>query len=304
MTSSSTTILVAVDFSTGSRSALQQAGRIAVRQNAKLHVLHVIDSNAIAAIADSRAEPFESASKVAVEGGRKALETWLAQTPMPPDHEVTLVVGHPLHEILEHAKYLHADLLVAGITGAGDSPAGSGSVSAKLARKSPANVLLVRAGQDAAFAKIVACIDFSTHSPQVAEVARDFAFDEGSDVDFLHVWADPGAMLPMMVPFGEAGLSMPETAVPAREEQTAQLHRLLHQQVLEHAPGISARESLHEDRNVGRGIADHAETTGADLIVIGALGHSNLHYLFLGSTAERVLTRVPCSLLVVKPKAA
>lgn len=277
---------------------------MALRQNAKLHVLHVIDSNALAALADSRGEPFDSASRVAVEGGRKALDTWLAQTPLPPGHEVTLVVGHPLHEILQHAKYLHADLLVAGITGAGDSPAGAGSVSAKLARKSVCDVLLVRAGQDTAFTKIVACLDFSTHSPQVAEAARDLAFADNTGVDFLHVWADPGALLPMMVPFGEAGLSMPDAAVPSREEQTAGLRQLLHKQVLESAPGIPAEESLHEDRNVGRGVADHAQTTGADLIVIGARGRSNLHYLLLGSTAERVLTSLPCSVLVVKLKEA
>ncbi|HRH96160.1 MAG TPA: universal stress protein, partial [Prosthecobacter sp.] len=56
-----------------------------------------------------------------------------------------------------------------------------------------------------------------------------------------------------------------------------------------------------EDRNLGRGIADHAEKAAADLIILGALGRTNLRYLLLGSTAERVLTRLPCSVLVVKP---
>lgn len=41
---------------------------------------------------------------------------------------------------------------------------------------------------------------------------------------------------------------------------------------------------------------------GADLIVIGARGRSNLAYLLLGSTAERVLTRLPCSVLVVRSR--
>ena len=304
MNSSPLTILAAVDFSTGAHSALQQAASIAIRQNAKLHVLHVIDSNALAAMADHRGEPFDSASKAAIEGARKALDQWLARVALPQGHEVTLVVGHPLHEILQHAKYLHADLLVAGITGAGDNPAGAGSVSAKLARKAAPNVLLVRAGHDTPFAKIVACLDFSTQSPKVAEAARDFAFDDGKVVDFVHVWADPSSLLPIMAPFGEAGLSMPAAAMPSREEQVAQLQHRLHQEVRDFAAGIPTKESLHEDRNVGRGIADHAQTSGADLIVIGARGRSNLSYMLLGSTAERVLTRLPCSVLVVKSQEA
>ncbi len=302
MTSSPHTILAAVDFSTGAHSALRQAANLAIRQKARLHVLHVIDSDAVASLADQRGESFDSASRTAVEGARKALDQWLARVPLPQGHEVTLVVGHPLHEILQHAKHLHAALLVAGITGAGDHPAGAGSVSAKLARKAAANVLLVRAGHDTPFAKIVACLDFSTHSAHVAEAARDFAFADGKVVDFLHVWADPGALLGVIAPFGEPGLSMPAGAMPTREEQVARLQHQLHQEVRDFAAGIPTEESLHEDRNVGRGIADHAQAAGADLIVIGARGRSNLAYLLLGSTAERVLTRLPCSVLVVRSR--
>lgn len=38
-----------------------------------------------------------------------------------------------------------------------------------------------------------------------------------------------------------------------------------------------------------------------NLIIIGALRHTNLRYLFLGSTAERLLARLACSVLVIKP---
>ena len=54
-------ILAPVDFSTGSRAALEHAARLAVKLGAKLHVLHVIDSLALATLADGRREPFDSA---------------------------------------------------------------------------------------------------------------------------------------------------------------------------------------------------------------------------------------------------
>ena len=63
------TILVAVDFSTGSRAALEQASRIARLQRAKLHVLHVVDSSAVATLAASRESTYESQAGTAAETG-------------------------------------------------------------------------------------------------------------------------------------------------------------------------------------------------------------------------------------------
>jgi nucleotide-binding universal stress UspA family protein len=50
-----------------------------------------------------------------------------------------------------------------------------------------------------------------------------------------------------------------------------------------------------------RGIVEYATSTNADLVVIGTHGKSNLRYLLLGSTAERVLRHTGCSVLAVRP---
>lgn len=44
-----------------------------------------------------------------------------------------------------------------------------------------------------------------------------------------------------------------------------------------------------------------AERIGADLLVMGAVSRSRMQELFVGSTAERVLDRLACDVLVVKP---
>jgi universal stress protein E len=44
-----------------------------------------------------------------------------------------------------------------------------------------------------------------------------------------------------------------------------------------------------------------AEKLAADLLVMGAVSRSRLQELFVGSTAERVLDRIGCDVLVVKP---
>jgi len=301
MNTSLKTILIAVDFSTGSRAALEQASRLAQIHGSKLHVLHVMDAAALAALADRRGEAFASAAQSATEGGRRALESWLAQSLMPDGYEITLVIGVPLHEILEHAKSLHADLLVAGIAGEGENSVGAGSVSSKLARKSVIHVLLVRTGQSQSFQKIVACVDFSDHALRVLALTRELALHDHASVDFLHVWQDLGSMLPVMGPFGESGLSLANATMAPRDELITAIQAQLHAFIQTHAQGLTHTGVLHEDRKTGRGIADHARESGADLIIIGALGRTNLRYLLLGSTVERVLIQSACSVLVVKP---
>jgi universal stress protein E len=294
------TILVAVDFSTGSRAALEQAARIAGFNNAKLHILHVVDSAAVATLAGSREESYESHARTASQGAASALERWMAQSALPAGCEVTIALGVPLHEILDHVRTLKADLLVAGIAGAGESAAGAGSVSSKLARKAQVPVLLVRSNHPHAFRKMVACIDFSDTAREVVRQACHVAAQDGARVDFLHVWREPW----VVQPYG--GMSE-ESTYPAvvftHEERQAyiqNLHQELHEFVHDAAQGIKAAEVLHEAMNYGAGIADHAQEREADLVVIGSKGRTNLRYVLMGSTAERLLTRLPCSLLVVK----
>jgi nucleotide-binding universal stress UspA family protein len=77
------------------------------------------------------------------------------------------------------------------------------------------------------------------------------------------------------------------------------------------------RQIQHEARHLaeGRGFKVHFEVVaghpavtltrlaserGCDLIVLGHTGHSRLHHLFLGSTADRVVERAHCAVLVVR----
>lgn len=295
------TILVPVDFSTGSRAALEHAARLANQNQARLHVLHVMDSHAIAALADRRGESHESGTAQALARGRKALDSWLAQTPLPEGHEVEIIVGAPLHEILEQVKKVRADLLVAGVAGMGENTGSVGSVSGKLARKSPVDVLLVRSGHPGVFQKVVACVDFSPHSERVVAAAREVALRDSAAVDFLHVWSPSQSLLPVTTGYGDVFVDVADMEKTAHEEEKKIAAFQLHTLVKDAAQGIAAREVLHEDAKAGHGIADYSESAGADLIVIGALGRTNLRYLFLGSTAERLLARLACSVLVIKP---
>ena len=52
--------------------------------------------------------------------------------------------------------------------------------------------------------------------------------------------------------------------------------------------------------HAAQALARLARELGCDLIVLGHTGHSRLHHLFLGSTADRVVERAHCPVLVVR----
>lgn len=290
------TILVVVDFSPGSRSALKQGIRLARLNGASLHVLHVVDSAVVDMIAVSHKVTREQLAAIETEGLRQAkqsLSFLMAQAGASADCRTSVVEGIPLHEILEHVKTLKPDWVVAGITGSDESTPGAGSLAHRLARKVPAKVLLVRADQPRKFRKIVACIDFSETSRGVAEQARRIAIQDGATVDFLHVWHEPWLSMPYALG--------PAYGVEFAEEPQLVLRATLKQFVSETAPDIESSEVLVNASNYGNGITAYALEAKADLIVVGNQGRTKLCYVLLGSTAERLLTRLPCSLLVVKP---
>jgi nucleotide-binding universal stress UspA family protein len=52
--------------------------------------------------------------------------------------------------------------------------------------------------------------------------------------------------------------------------------------------------------HAAQALVQQAKAGGFDLVVIGHTGHSHLHTLFLGSTADRVVEHAPCAVLVVR----
>jgi nucleotide-binding universal stress UspA family protein len=293
-------ILAAVDFSAPSRAALLQAARLALLSKAKLHVLHVVDAEAVETMAGMRGDGFEHQATGTLAAASAVLPRWIGRSQLPADYESTVVAGDPLHEILDHAAQSQADLLVAGITGRHGATQRAGSVSAKLARRSPAPLLLVRLDHAQAFRRLTACVDFSPISPEVIQQAHRIAAQDGAQVDFLHVWREPWVVMPDGDMFGAAEPPVIIFTDKERRQHIENLRQKLHAAVEGWERGITHAEVLREAMSHGAGIQAHAQESGAELIVIGGGGHTALRQMLLGSTAEQMLAQTACSLLIVK----
>lgn len=125
---------------------------------------------------------------------------------------------------------------------------------------------------------------------------------EGARVYLVHAFALPLATSPVIGGFGRLAFPLETDALLADEE--ARMRGLLEKQA--RRAGVSPDETAgYAVRNVPphRMLGDLAAELGADLIVVGATAGGALHRL-LGSTADRVVRRAACPVLVVRGEPA
>jgi len=174
-----------------------------------------------------------------------------------------------------------------------------------LIRKCPVPMLLAKPRPWSAPPRILAALDPGHHGDKPAaldsdilDTARLLAEKLQGSVQAVHAFF-PAALLAATT--GMAGMPLspdvigPEVLDAERDRVTKDLH------------GLAAAQGLGQEAvHVLRGspvevLPRYAEESGADCIVMGAVSRTRLQEIFIGSTAERVLDRLPCDVLVVKP---
>ena len=78
------------------------------------------------------------------------------------------------------------------------------------------------------------------------------------------------------------------------ESHHAELRALL-------ADRFASLSLIHRKGNASQTILNIAKTLNTDLIVMGAVGHSMISRMLLGSISDEVATRAACSVLIVRP---
>ncbi len=291
-------IIVGVDFSPFSQCALKQAARIALWNEAKLLVLHVVDTSIV-----NRLQEFWSAKRALLESKatydklRDSALTRLVDligTPKSAAVQLDAATGSPFVELLRRVRDASADLLVLGSNGASDPSKGAGVLATKCVRKAAAKVLLVRADHSEPFKKVVACIDFSETSHRVIEQAIRVAQQDEASLCLLHVFSPPwkGANYGPK-PSAEDEQHHSDSLNERMQAALGPFEREIHALQVETKVVENARES--------DGIVQFLDGSEADLVVVGTRGRTGISAILLGTVAEHIVRESPCSVLAVKP---
>ncbi len=291
-------IVVGVDFSYFSRCALKQAARIAAWNQAKMHVLHVVDTSVVNHLKEfwECRRPLigsEKAVEQIRESAQEQLEDAVGTVENASPH-VDTMTGTPFIELLRRVRDNSADLLVLGSNGSSDPSKGAGVLATKCVRKAATKVLLVRADHVEPYKNVVACIDFSETSHRVIEQAIRVAQQDEATLHLLHVVSAPW----------EGASYVPQ---PSAEDQRSHSDALTDRIKLALEPFENEMHALKVETNIvenareSDGIIKFAGDTSADLVVVGTRGRTGMRAILLGTVAERIVRESPCSVLAVKP---
>lgn len=140
--------------------------------------------------------------------------------------------------------------------------------------------------------KIVVPVDYSSNTDKVIEYGVEIADKFGAKVLFFHVINDFQGYDMMLV--HPSFLGMSKDLEQKAEERMAAL-------VKEHAQREQGASGHVVIGDAADEIVHYASVEKADMIIIGTHGVKGLEKILLGSTADRVVKKAPCPVLVFNP---
>ena len=174
-----------------------------------------------------------------------------------------------------------------------------------LFRTCPAPLLLAKAGDWPESPRIVAALDPGHLGDKPAALDHDLlewaglvAARMGGEVHALHAFF-PAAMLAATATLAGMPVASGMAATEIIEAERERIAAVLADVVGAHQ--LPAGRVHLEQGAATEVLPRMAGQLGAALMVMGAVSRSRLQEVFLGSTAERVLDRIGCDVLVVKP---
>lgn len=274
-------IVVGVDGSPASDTAVRWATRESSLRRCPLHLVHIqtlpvdygpgitlihFDYDSFRRIGDSIVADAEAIASAAAEDG------------VVVDTEV--VDGSPVPLLQERAQ--NARMLVIGTRGHSAIKRGLlGSVSSTMARRSPCPVAIVPECDPSRESPVVVGVDGSECSTDAVRIAFQEACLRDVELVAIHCWTDYGRML---------------WRSQIQEEGSALLSENLAGYAAEH-PDVPVRRLVTEQRPAKQ-LLIAAES--AQLIVVGSHGRGGFAGMALGSTSQAVLHGAPIPLIIAR----
>ena len=285
-------ILVPTDFSETADHAFKQAVALAVAHQAKLHVFHSIllhseDPGHLQTVLKGYAEHVEKEALDLLQKASGELEGKGLQAEFSTSRAVS-----PYEAIAEKVDEFAPDLIVMGTHGrSGVGKLLLGSVAEKVLRHAPCNVLTLRkdaaiAGESDGLQRVLIPIDFTDFSRRALETDRTLVSDKGS-LTVVHVVASP--IHPSFYAGGITEFFQLDPELPSRIKSN-----------LEEWLGDQPGEIIVTEGDASTEILKTAETSRADIIVMGTRGLSGLDHILMGSVTERVVQTSKVPVLTTK----
>lgn len=298
-------ILVVVDPTADEQPALGRAARLAKALDASIELFMCDYDQSIASSPPFDPGGLERARQSVLQGNLAKLETLRAPLlEQGLDVSVDARWGRPLHRGIL-AKVVEARPMMA-VKDTHQHPVLRRTLLSNtdwnLIRACPVPLLLVKPRPVGAPPKLLAAVDPLHEHDKPARLDRAIltfadaiARAVGGQLHVLHAFDTT----PLYAAAADAPLAMTTVPPPELRRELEDRHREGLRRVV--ADFSVDPANLHfEEGPPHRCIAQKAEELGIDFVVMGAVSRGGLERIFVGSTAERALDRLPCDLIVVK----
>lgn len=282
-------ILMASDLSSRSDRAFDRAVQVSKQFKTGLHVLHVLDRDLPAQIQDELLDNAEKTLKAQAGRARKKV----SQPAGVKKEAVVVAAGSPAQTILEQAKKLKADLIV---TGAHKKDSLRDlfikSTAEKLLRFSEKPVLIVKNPAKGEYKKIVVGMDFSDHSLKALHMA--LTMFPAAAVQVVHAYSLPFRGL-------VKDRDLEAFTLDQRKEGMDKVLAVLGRKLGKgKAKAFARMKVVMKDDQPSASVHAEVRKTGADLVIVGTHGKSDILTGIVGSVARDMIHNCKADVLVVK----
>jgi universal stress protein E len=290
-------ILVGVDLSQADRfvaselplpsvEAVERALWLAKRNSARLTFFYALD---VSAATERMIVESDGGKDTVLDEAREVLK----QLSAPAIAEgvaagIELRFGKSWLELIRQVLRHDNDLVVAGTRHHGAwQEYLMGSTGIKLLRKCPCPVWITRPSSDKEIQSILVAHDLRSVGDLAMELGCSMAELHGAELHVLH----------------SLGSSEHDSVLPAHilAESQAKAERHISTQLANYKLAKPPRVHIVTDPP-DLVILEHINKHAIELLVMGTIARTGIAGLVVGNTAERLLPRIPCSVLAVKPE--
>lgn len=296
-------ILLVHDDRASGEPTLTRTVELAARNQAKLTVIKVISQipHDYRVLITSLMP--EEIMEIAVREQTLLLKKQIAPFEKTIKIQLRVVIGREFIEIVKEVLRNNHDLVIKTARGmSGRIGVLFGSTAMHLLRKCPCPVWLIKPGQGQYYDRIMAAVDMEPSisednnlNNKIMRLATSLAQTENSELHIVHVWKKPD------ISYLTDELNyLPPDNISKLYNEAKNMHIKWLNEFLEQFKDKQYQGHL-EEGTAGRVIPEFAEQHQVDLIVMGTICRTGIPGFFIGNTAEKILHRIDCSVLAVKP---
>lgn len=300
-------ILLLADKQSGIKQLIKRASELAEKNNARLTIIDVQDDYAkeIGDIVSAKylAEIQAASTKSKLE---RLTDLWESSRDNSVKGKVKILTGIPFLEVIREVIREEHDLLMkVAEEQSGLRSMLFGTTDMHLMRKCPCPLWIRKPTRKRKYQRVMAAVDPSPESSEredlnikIMDLATSLASEDKSELHVIHAWNFYGKST-----LQGWRMNLPEDKADMLLKKTENKHRESVSELLSKYDLTRIKHKIHMPKGKASDlIPKTALNSKIDLIVMGTLARSGAAGVFIGNTAEQVLTQVNCSVLSVKPE--